>query len=60
MFGDLIAETTAEVILGEFCGLQFRREFDKATGYSELVISKREEMKQKSRNKCYRVQIYHV
>jgi hypothetical protein len=29
----------------EVCGLQFRRHYDKATGYSELVISKREEMK---------------
>jgi len=45
VFGDLTVETTAEVILGEVCGLQFRREFDKATGYSELVISKCEEMK---------------
>jgi len=43
--GDLIVETTAEVIVGEVCGLQFRRKFDKATGYSELVISKHEEMK---------------
>jgi predicted DNA-binding protein with PD1-like motif len=45
VFGDLIVETTAEVILGEVCGLQFKREFDEATGYSELVISKHEEMK---------------
>lgn len=45
VFGDLIVQTTAEVILGEVCGMQFRREFDKATGYSELVISKCEEMK---------------
>jgi predicted DNA-binding protein with PD1-like motif len=45
VFGDLVVQTTAEVILGEVCGMQFRREFDKATGYSELVISKCEEMK---------------
>lgn len=45
VFGDLIVQTTAEVILGEVCGLQFRREFDNATGYSELVISKCEDMK---------------
>jgi predicted DNA-binding protein with PD1-like motif len=44
--GDLIVYTTAEIVLGEICGVQFRREFDEATGYKELVISKDETLKQ--------------
>jgi predicted DNA-binding protein with PD1-like motif len=48
--GDLIVQTTAEIILGEVCGVQFKREFDKATGWSELVISKNEMMKQLQHN----------
>jgi predicted DNA-binding protein with PD1-like motif len=40
VFGDLTVQTTAEVILGEVCGVQFKREFDEETGYSELVVSK--------------------
>lgn len=43
---DLIVQTTAEIVLGEICGVQFKREFDKATGWAELVISKNETMKQ--------------
>ena len=38
--GDLIVQTTAEVILGEASGLQFTRQFDKSTGWNELNISK--------------------
>jgi uncharacterized protein len=30
--------TTAEVVLGVFPGIRFRREFDAATGYRELTI----------------------
>ncbi|XP_023707668.1 bifunctional protein GlmU-like isoform X3 [Cryptotermes secundus] len=43
--GDLIVQTTAEIVLGEVCDVQFKREFDKATGFPELVISKHEMMK---------------
>jgi predicted DNA-binding protein with PD1-like motif len=30
--------TTAEVVLGELPGVAFRREFDAASGYAELVV----------------------
>lgn len=35
---DSIVGITAEVVIGELEGLVFKREFDKSTGYDELVI----------------------
>ena len=33
-----IVRTTAEVVIGELGGYQFRREFDENTGFDELVV----------------------
>lgn len=35
--------TTAEIIIGEALGLEFKRDVDPATGYLELSIQKRED-----------------
>lgn len=48
--GDLIVQTTAEIVLGEICGVQFKREFDEATGWTELVISTNETVEQLQAN----------
>lgn len=37
-----LVRTTAEVILGEAPDLIFRREFDAATGYPELIVKQRD------------------
>ena len=31
--------TTAELVILELCGMEFRREFDAATGYAELLLN---------------------
>jgi len=36
---------TAEIVIGELDGLAFKREFDKETGFDELVISKQDLLK---------------
>ena len=37
--GDMVVFTTAEVVLGSSDKIGFAREFDRNTGYNELVIS---------------------
>ena len=36
-----IVRTTAELVLGELAGLEFRRAYDPRTGYRELVVGRR-------------------
>ncbi len=38
VMGDHIVYTTAEVVMGECCGLEYNREFDEASGWPELVV----------------------
>lgn len=41
VIGDLIVNTTAEVMVGECCDATFTREPDSDTGYDELVVNRK-------------------
>ncbi|KAJ9594326.1 hypothetical protein L9F63_014243 [Diploptera punctata] len=40
VIGSLFVQTTAEIVLGTACGINFSRQYDESTGFNELVVSK--------------------
>lgn len=45
IMGNMVVQTTAEIVLGNAFGFEFRREFDSKTGFNELVVKETEEEK---------------
>lgn len=41
IMGNMVVQTTAEIVIGNTNKFEFRREFDKKTGFNELVVEKK-------------------